>query len=235
MSVYTKYVYWLDEPEFDEVHAYLNEQGIKPRKASKAVCLPLASRLKAGYVPADAWGNYELCRRQMSWQPLSPQAGKILLVTSDPLPERRADWVITERRDFKPPSLPDDGGIQALCSQESYQEAKPEAWEDLAGEDPKMLDRWLKTMGLRNVRFEDLFEIHRANHANFIEPMFYLSQNGEKVPYSIAGTKKVCSACMQLFGIIGGQWDHKLVVPCPGAVIFAGMAPNRYYEVARGE
>ena len=33
--------------------------------------------------------------------------------------------------------------------------------------------------------------------------------------------------------IIGSQFKKKLVVPCPGAVLFAGMAPNRYYEVVQ--
>jgi hypothetical protein len=31
--------------------------------------------------------------------------------------------------------------------------------------------------------------------------------------------------------IIGGSFRKKLVVPCPGAVLFAGLITNRYYEV----
>ena len=31
--------------------------------------------------------------------------------------------------------------------------------------------------------------------------------------------------------IIGRNFPQKLVVPCPGAVMFAGMGTNRYYEV----
>jgi hypothetical protein len=83
------------------------------------------------------------------------------------------------------------------------------------------------------VSFADLFAWHCANHANFIEPIYYLETDQGPAPYSIARTKFVCSACLELFNIIGADWKRKLVVPCPGAALFAGMATNRYYEVVQ--
>ncbi|MEJ2522914.1 MAG: hypothetical protein P8080_08555, partial [Gammaproteobacteria bacterium] len=51
------------------------------------------------------------------------------------------------------------------------------------------------------------------------------------VPYSIGRTGEICSACLEFFNVIGGRFRNKLVVPCPGAVIYAGLPVNRYIEV----
>jgi hypothetical protein len=53
------------------------------------------------------------------------------------------------------------------------------------------------------------------------------------VPYSIDKTSQICSACLEYFNIIGANFSKKYLVPCPGAVLFCGMAANRYYEVLR--
>lgn len=50
-------------------------------------------------------------------------------------------------------------------------------------------------------------------------------------PLSKRISNGICSACLEFFNIIGSRLVKKLVVPGPGAVLFAGMAPNRYYEV----
>ncbi len=60
--------------------------------------------------------------------------------------------------------------------------------------------------------------------------IFIDSEEGP-VPYSIGTTKQVCSACLEFFNIIGANFRKKLVVPCPGAVLYAGMSVNTYYEV----
>ena len=85
-------------------------------------------------------------------------------------------------------------------------------------------------MGIHGQSYEELFITHCANHANFIEPEYYLKDE-EPIPYSLGKTTHICSACLEFFNIIGSKWKKKLVVPCPGAVLFAGLAPNRYYEV----
>ena len=112
-----------------------------------------------------------------------------------------------------------------------YRRSKPAEWDDLSQEDPRDLDNWMKTMGIRGMRFEDLFLTHCANHANFIEPVYYIQEDQRIIPYSIAPTKFVCSACLEFFNIIGASFDKKFVIPCPGAVIFAGLPVNKYVEV----
>lgn len=54
---------------------------------------------------------------------------------------------------------------------------------------------------------------------------------GGKAPYSIAGSLHVCSSCLEFFNVIGDQWRLKYVVPCIGAVQFARLPINQYFEV----
>jgi hypothetical protein len=233
MARFSKYTYWLEKDRFQELQEEMTSQGRSLHAAKRAVCVPLAKGIEAGYVPADGWQGYSLCRRQLSWQAGSIQAGRTLVVTSQPLEGLVPETIISQPQKFKPPSLPDRDQMLDMIARPSYQQARPEIWEDLSAEDPAQQERWLKLMGLRNVTFAELFIIHRANHANFIEPAYYLEENGDVIPYSIAKTSGVCSACLEFYGILGAGYQRRLVVPCPGAVIFAGMAPNRYYEVIR--
>lgn len=231
MPAYRKHVYWLDEAAYAAAEAELAARGTPPMVAKKAVCVPLSPRLAAGVVPAHAWARYELCARQLSWQACSDKAGLTLLVAAEPLAGAEPYAVIAERRDFSPPRLPDREQMLALIARPSWSRSRPEQWERVGKGETRRHEQWLRVMGLRGVSFEELFISHRANHANFVEPEFFVRQDGEAVPYSLGPTAKVCSACLEFYGIVGDASRRRLVVPCPGAAIFAGMAPNRYYEV----
>jgi len=230
-------VYWLEASEFASLEARLTSKGISMHEARKAICVPLAKTVEIGFVPRDGWERYSLCRRQLSWFDSScPYYGQVLVVSSKKIEEiDREPAVVIREYKFRPASVPDRSGQLRLIERESYQKARPEAWEDIAGEDPEFHERWLKIMGIRGVTYEELFITHCANHANFIDPAYFARENGQAVPYSIAKTTHVCSACLELFNILGSQFSKKRVVPCPGAVLFAGMAPNRYYEVVQPE
>jgi hypothetical protein len=226
-----KYVYWLPEEEFARLQGRLRRRGVEPRLAKKAVCVPLAPDLEVGYVPAGSWASYGLCRRQLSWHAHSPYAGLVLVVSSGPLEGLRPTTVVGPRRRFRPPRLPNRREKLALIARPSYRRRRPQVWEDIASEDPERQERWMRVMGIRGASFAELFITHRANHANFIEPAFCVEEEGLRVPYSLGRTVEVCSACLEYYGIIGGGHRRKLVVPCPGAVIFAGLAVNRFYQV----
>ena len=51
------------------------------------------------------------------------------------------------------------------------------------------------------------------------------------VPYSISDSIHVCSSCLEFFNILGKQWPVKYVVPCIGAVQFAHLPMDQYFEV----
>ncbi len=229
--VYRKYVYWLEADEFARLKRKLAESGIIPHQAKKAVCVPLAWDIEVGYVPAGSWDRYGLCKRQLSWHAQSPYAGQVLLVSSSPMKGLAPTCVITQRKKFKPPRLPNGDEKLALLSRPSYKESRPQVWEDIGAEDPEQQERWMRVMGIRGKKFSELFIGHCATHANFIAPAYYIEEDGLRVPYSLGKSLEICSACLEYYGIIGGQHRRKLVAPCPGAVLFAGLAVNRFYEV----
>jgi hypothetical protein len=232
MREYKKYTYWLQEKEFYGLEYQLRERGLRLVEAKKAACDPLFKEVEIGFVPLGAWGENPFCKRPSSWYKTSPFAGKILVISSFDLQEFHVtpETVIRECR-FRPPTLPNREEKLKLADQHHYQQSKPTEWEDINSESPELHNEWLRAIGLRGVSFEELFITHRANHANFIEPAYFIAEENGPVPYSIGKTSHICSACLEFFNIIGTRFKKKMVVPCPGAVLFAGMAANRYYEV----
>ena len=229
---YKKFVYWLDEFVFEKLKTRIITDGYSLTETKKAVCSPLSKRIQLAYVLPQTWGRFELCKRQLSWYQNSVYLDKILLVSSFALDAYDLRYeVMIGQSDFKPKLLPTFEDKVALIERSSYKDVRPEEWNNIALQDNKEKERWLNVMGFRGVKFEELFVSHCANHANFIDPVFFSLEDDEPVPYSICKTSHACSACMEWYNIIGGSFKKKLVVPCPGAVMFAGLITNRYYEV----
>ncbi len=231
---YKKYTYWLHEKEFHDLGNRWKKQGLNPAEAKSAACDPLSREVEIGFVPLEAWGKNPFCKRPSSWYKASPFAGKILVISSFDLQEYHVNpqTIIRECR-FRPSKLPHREEKLKLVDQQRYQQSRPGEWEDIDAEGPELHNQWLRAIGLRGVSFEELFITHRANHANFIEPAYFILEENEPVPYSIDKTSHICSACLEFFNIIGANFRRKYVVPCPGAVLYAGMITNRYYEVLR--
>lgn len=233
---YTKFTYWMDMQAFLFLQNKFADMGILLHETRKAACLPLSGKIALGFVPPGAWSNFELCKRQLSWYGESQFAGKYLLVSSTDINEYGVDFkpsTIISQVKFKPADLPgsDHKKIMAMVAKESFSRACPSAFKDIESIDNWRQLRWLRIMGIGKVSFKELFAIQCANHANFIEPDFFIESDHGPIPYSIGTTKQVCSACLEFFNIIGAGFEKKFVVPCPGAVIFAGMSVNTYYEV----
>jgi hypothetical protein len=229
-----KYAYWLQPDTQQQLLAELEKQDMQVHTAKKAVCSPLSRKVKLGLVPPEAWQESKVCHRQLSWYYYSRHAGEYLLISSFSLQGYglQEQIILEHCPSFKPPALPENPEDYArLTASSRYQRHKPEKWDDLSNEDPAELERWMKIMGIRGIRYEDLFVYHCANHANFLEPVYYTQEDGQVIPYSIAGTKYICSACLEMFNIIGERFRRKRVIPCPGAVIFAGLPVNRYIEI----
>jgi len=220
---------------FEQVRSTATDDGITIQKAKKAICLPLSKKIQMGYVPPDSWDAYTLCKRQLSWYHTSPFKGQTLVVSSLNLSSRglTAETQIRDSK-FRCRKFPGKKEQAVLLDRESYRVSKPDVWDRIDPKEKEQNDRWLKVMGIHGQSYDELFITHCANHANFIEPRYFI-ENGQPVPYSLGKTVHICSACLEFFNIIGSEWKKKLVVPCPGAVLFAGMAPNRYYEVVQSD
>jgi hypothetical protein len=188
--------------------------------------------VEVGLVPPEAWENYALCHRQFSWYRQSLRRGQTLVVSALPLPGSAPEpEIIIRNSSFRPPRLPTREEQRALIQRAGYQNSRPDEWENIGAEDREEQVRWMKVMGLQGLTFEELFISHCANHANFIEPAYQVLEDHHPVPYSLGKTRTVCSACLEFYDILGSSFQKKYVVPCPGAVLFAGMIPNHYYEV----
>jgi hypothetical protein len=236
MKEYKKYTYWLREKEFHDLENSWQKKGLRLLEAKQAACDPLSKEVEIGFVPLEAWGKNPFCKRPSSWYKASPFMGRILVISSFDLQEDQfvPETIIRECR-FRPPQLPNREEKLRLVDQQRYQQSKPTEWEDINSESPELHNEWLRAIGLRGVSFEELFITHRANHANFIEPAYFIHEGKEIVPYSVGKTTHICSACLEFFNIVGANFRKKYVVPCPGAVLYAGMSPNRYYEVLQAE
>ena len=231
-----KYCYWVDESVFSRLNDDLALADISMYETKRAVCVPMSSKIKIGIVAPTAWDKYDLCRRQLSWYKFSPYYGMFLIISSFPLTEYGLEnpHTVIELTKFKIPEKPNNEQKKALVSRKSYQILRPDEWENIDPEDKEGLQvKWMKVMGVTGITYPELFAFHCANHANFIEPRFFVnSENGDGIiPYSIEKTKHACSCCLEFFNIIGSEFKTKLVVPCPGAALFAGMSVNKYYQV----
>jgi hypothetical protein len=140
--------------------------------------------------------------------------------------------IIIKASNFKPDYLPSYEEILPLIKSEEYQNLKPDVWEKIDPLDKKFYQRWFERNQPKELfDFEKIFVHHSANHANFINPKFLINMDGMKSPYSIADTIHVCSSCLEFFNILGDQWPVKYVVPCIGAVQFAHLPIDQYFEV----
>lgn len=235
---YTKYIYWLTEEKFRGLKTDLEGEGIKLSETKKAICLPLSPRVRMACAAPGAWSAYDVCRRQVSWYGYSRFAGKYLLVSDTALSDQGlTPETVIRKIKFKPPELPGmgKGNRTRLIEQAAFNEAAPAEWHDIESAPLGVREKWLKTIGVRKRTFGEIFVTHCANHANFMAPLYAVRENGRMVPYAIDKTRHLCSACLEFYNIIGENFEKKLVVPCPGAVIFAGLAANQYYEVLSGD
>ncbi len=232
MPVFPKYAFWIDEGDIPRLRRRLSEKGQSLHLERKSVCAPLSVRDGAAIVPPDTWRRVDFCKKPLSWYWISPYAGRHLVIsTFDLTGDGFRPGIVLRPSPFRPTVLPNRTEREALSARPAVFRGRPVRWEDLTADDPDAIQRWMALMGIRGIRYERLFLDQCANHANFLDPVYFIQEGAEKIPYSIGPTRQICSACLELFNVIGDEFHRKLVVPCPGAVIYGGMTVNRYIEV----
>jgi len=189
----------------------------------------LGQNIQVGYVFPEAWDL--LCRRQGSWYRAASLAGRILVVSSIDLGEYGLELeTVIRDSDFEPPLLPNLDQRLELVRGSRYNSMRPSEWERVSEQEKDGIVRQARALGIRDP-VDQILLSRSANHANFLEPQYYLRRDSEIIPYSIGKSGNVCSSCLEFFNIIGSEFRTKMVVPCAGAVLYAGMKANRYYEV----
>ncbi|HDZ90667.1 MAG: hypothetical protein DRG82_06540 [Deltaproteobacteria bacterium] len=229
---YIKHVYWVTKEEEKELRSELEARGRKLKSAKGIVCTPLDPINKIASVAPEVWGD--TCSRQGSWYRHSNKNGRYLIISSFELEDYRdrKEAVITVS-DFVPPRLATDDQKNDLVKDPLIQEMMPDEWRHVEDIEKRIYLRWARRLGSDVENYDFLYLSHTANHANFIHPRFFVEDGTGIVPYSIDRSAHLCSCCLELFQVLGGQHKKKMVAPCPGATIFARLKPDRYLQVER--
>ena len=222
----------MTKDESDCLRDDLASRKIKVRTAKGIVCTPLDIINKISIVPPDVWND--TCGRQGSWYRTSEKNGLYLIVSSFELKnyEDRKSATISES-DFRPPALASLKDKSALFEDDKLRARMPEEWKHVEEVEKRIYLRWAKRLGSDIQEYDILYHSHTANHANFINPRFFIEEDDGMVPYSIDRSAHLCSCCVELFQVLGNEFNKKFVAPCPGATIFARLKPDRYLLVER--
>lgn len=229
---YRKHVYWLTPAEADLLVRKMEASGIRVAKARGVVCTPLDERNRIGLVSPEVWSD--TCARPGSWYRASDRCGLHLAVSSFDLGElRHRKAAVLTAAEFVPPAVPTPEEKEEMVRDPGFQSLLPREWGAVTETEKKLYLRWAGRLGSDVKEYAFLFLTQTANHANFLNPRFFVRMEGREVPYSVDMSAHVCSCCLELFQILGREHSRKLVVPCPGAVIFARLQPNRYLLVEK--
>ena len=227
---YEKHIYWLTRDEALRLETGLQGQNIRLKHAKGIVCTPLDRINKISCVAPEVWDD--TCGRQGSWYRTSDKNGLYLVISSFELDDFRIQKsaVITES-DFAPPLPASKAEKQSLFDNPRLKERMPARWRQVEDVEKRIYLRWAKRLGSSVKDYDQLYLTHTANHANFIDPRFYVETTDGIIPYSIDRSAHLCSCCVELFQVLGSEFKKKLVAPCPGATIFARLKPDRYLLV----
>ena len=227
-----RFFYWLNPGEFEQAKARLKREKKRIMPINGIACKVMHPLVELGCVMPDVWD--QKCQRQGAWYRTSSKNGKILLVSLN-VPEFLKESLsgIISLSSFMPSAPPDIKAALTLSHQTEYTSREPVGWRKISHRERRYWKKLLLRFG-ETKSLDEMIELHSANHANFISPRLYFREQGKIVPYSLGKTKHVCSACIELFNILGEDFDKKYVMPCPGFVLFAQYEPDRYLEVLSG-
>jgi hypothetical protein len=231
MMGYKKFCYWADFHGLKRVRESLEERKIELADEARIPCRVLRPSAEIMFLAPPAWNGF--CKRRTSWYRKSEMAEKLLIVSNSPLdsPDLENPIIIKESN-FKPDRFPSSDEISQLIQSREYQKRKPWEWDKPDPLEKDFYQRWFERNRIKEpFDFEKILLSHSANHSNFLDPQFFENVNGEKAPYSISNSIHVCSSCLEFFNILGKQWPVKYVVPCIGAVQFAHLPMDQYFEV----
>ena len=224
---YRKWVYWLDPASRKDALDEISQNKKIVHRAKHQACEALYSRREIVLAGPEVWDRR--CQRQGTWYRASEKKGLYLVVSNEPLRDFDLCGLIT-MEPFEPPRLAADEDVLDMMTDERAQDVLPEGWGLFSPWELQAILAYLNQEGI-NRSVQEIFFYYSANHLNFVFPRFFLedSRNGP-VPYSIQKTPLVCSACAELFGLLGESHPVKYVVPCPG-LKYVSVDSGTYFRV----
>ena len=225
-----KHIYWLTREDVSKLEQSLAARSMKLKFAKGVVCTPLDEISKIACVAPEVWN--ETCARQGSWYRASAKNGLYLVISSFEVEELKDKKAGTIRQaDFHPPKFATFEEKQEMTDDPDFEQKVPPRWRQISELEKRVFLRWAARLGSETEDFDRLYLSHTANHANFIKPRFFIREGETIIPYSIDRSAHLCSCCLELFQVVGGEHKKKLVAPCPGATIFARLEPDQYLLV----
>ncbi len=226
-AVYEKHIYWIDPQTESRLRRDLAARGVRLKSAKGVVCTPLDEINRISSVAPEVWDD--TCGRQGGWYRQSDRNGLFLVVSSFPLDDTGLSPSGRIRRvDFHPPRTAGREDMEAMITDPAFVPRVPPGWSRADDTERRIQMRWARRLGAEVEDYDELYRVHTANHANFLDPRFYVREDGRVVPYSIERSAWLCSCCLELFQVLGRAHARKLVAPCPGAVIFARLQPDGF-------
>jgi hypothetical protein len=229
MGDFRKHIYWFDPVEHGDALAEFRRDKKRVYKAKHAPCQALYPRREIALVEPGIWDNQ--CLRQGSWYRSSHRQGQSLIVTNRPL-DGFMPWGQLTLEAFHAPRIAEDADVVEMLSDPRAPEILPEGWGFFSPWEVQNVNAYLATEGVER-SLQEIFAYYTANHLNFVYPRFFLQENqGPVIPYSIHRTALVCSACVEIFGILGEEYPVKYLAPCPG-LKYVKPGPSEYLRVER--
>jgi hypothetical protein len=231
-ALYKKHIYWLTQAEESRLREELDTRNIKLKSAKGVVCTPLDEINKIASVAPGVWDD--TCSRQGSWYRASDKNGLYLVISSFELEGRRRKKAGTITKSaFEPARSATPEEKMEMVQDPDFRIQIPPEWPKVRDLEKRIYLRWAGRMGSDQDDYGFLYLSHTANHANFVNPRFFVEEDHGIIPYSIDRSAHLCSSCVELFQILGGEYQKKLVRPCPGACIFARLKPDQYLLVEK--
>jgi hypothetical protein len=217
---YHKFFYWISSEDLsiaiDDIQNQLQVEKIP--QAEIRQCESLFQSRPIMHVPPLVWSAN--CKRQGSWFRQSIMARNHLFVSNSPLTLKKViiSGEIEKISLEKVPSVSTDQYL-VLLETEPFRSLAPEEWFHLLDFE-KPLYRGFLDRNRVAISLDEFTQMHSANHANFLLPKesvrVMCEYNNEKIPCSLFPQLYICSACMEIFGVIGAHHGKMIVKKCPG-------------------
>lgn len=229
---YIKHIYWLTKAEQRRLRDEMAARQEKIASARGIPCRPLNEKVRLAIVDPEDWNK--ACTRQGSWYRNSTKNGLYLVISAFEIEafEEKREGIITPS-DFTPGKRASREEKEKMIEAPEFRNRVPGEWYEVDEKEKKIALKWAKRFGSKVTDYDLLFLSSTANHSNFIIPGFFIKDDRGIIPYSIDRSANLCSCCLELFQIIGGEFPRKLVSPCAGAVLYSRLKADRYLLVEK--
>ncbi len=186
--------------------------------ARERQCEALSCTSRIMLIPPVVWSKN--CYRQGSWFRTSRDSNNFLIVSSVPLfVTNYVKAGIIKKIILKTcPIVSKDQWIK-LLENKTFMDRAPEEWFHLLEREIPVFQGFIERNQM-NVSLQELLKMQSANHANFLlskdEVLITTEFERENLPCSLFPQNFSCSACLELFGVLGDHLPKKIIKKCPG-------------------